>query len=174
MSKPRPRSNSVSAGGRSSRFAMVARLALAAGAVLALALPSRAEEAGAKVWARGGCAACHGNLAAGDGDPAYPPGPNLRRTRLERDLLIETISCGRPSTPMPTNLRGAYTQVSCYGLPVGEVPAEVNGKGSLTAEEVETLTDFLLKYVVGKTRITRENCAVFNDGNANAPECLQY
>jgi len=113
-------------------------------------------------------------LAAGDGDPAYPAGPNLRRTRLDRDQLIETISCGRPGTEMPTNLKGAYTQVACYGLPLGAVPTEVKGKGSHTAEEVQTLVDFLLKYVVGKPKITREGCAVFNDGNVNAPACLQY
>lgn len=156
--------------------AMLAASIAAAGFVLALATPSHAQDAGATVWARGGCAACHGNLAAGDGDPSYPRGPNLRRTQLDRDQLLETIACGRPNTQMPTNLKGAYKEVSCYGLPVGEVPGEVVnlGKGSLTKEEIVALTDFLMANVVGKPRITRANCALFNEGNQNAPECLQY
>ena len=142
--------------------------------VFAEASPSHAQQAGAALWGRSGCAACHGNLAAGDGDPAYPAGPSLRRTRLEREQLAATIACGRPGTDMPLNLKGAYTEVACYGLPLGAPPAEVKGKGFLSAEEISTLVDFLVANVVGKTRITRDNCALFNDGNRNAPECLQF
>ncbi len=154
----------------------VACAVVAAGFVVAGTAAAFAQDAGAKVWARGGCAMCHGNLAAGDGDPSYPRGPNLRRTQLTPEQLIETISCGRPNTQMPTNLKGAYKETSCYGLPVGEVPGEVVGlgKGSLSAEEIQSLVDFLVKNVVGKPRITRANCALFNDGNQDAPECQQY
>src|SRR5258708_3332723 len=56
--------------------------------LVALMAPSQAQNAGATLWARSGCADCHGNLAAGDGDPAYPHGPNLRRTLLTRDQLV--------------------------------------------------------------------------------------
>lgn len=154
----------------------IAGFAMVAGAVLALVQQAAAQEDGAKVWARGGCAACHGNLAAGDGDPSYPRGPNLRRTQLNAEQLSETIACGRPNTQMPTNLRGAYKEVPCYGLPAGEVPGEVVGlgKGSLSADEIKALVDFLVANVVGKPRITRANCALFNEGNANAPECMQF
>lgn len=142
--------------------------------IVAGANPGQAQQAGATLWGRSGCADCHGNLAAGDGDPAYPAGPNLRRTRLDREQLIATISCGRPGTDMPMNLKGAYTQVACYGLPLGDPPAEIKGKGFLSVEDVTTLVDFLVTHVVGKTKITRENCAVFNDGNPNAPACRQF
>jgi hypothetical protein len=158
----------------------IARAALAVVALVAFAMPSQAQQnpafAGAAVWARGGCANCHGNLAAGDGDAAYPQGPNLRRARLDRDALIETISCGRPGTQMPMNLKGAYTEIPCFGLAKGETPGEVPGlgAGSLTAEEIATLSDFLLKEVVGKTRITRDGCAVFFEGDRNAPLCQQF
>ncbi len=144
------------------------------GTVVAFALPSQAQEAGGAIWSREGCANCHGNLAAGDGDPAYPAGPNLRRTRLDRDQLIETIACGRPGTKMPANLKGAYSESACYGLPLGAQPAEVAGKGTMSAAQIATLADFLVKNVLGQTRITKQGCAAFNDGNVNAPECLQY
>jgi hypothetical protein len=45
---------------------------------------------------------------------------------------------------------------------------------NFTAEQIEVLVDFLMEEVVGVTRITRENCAVFFRGNANNPVCLQY
>lgn len=149
-------------------------LVLLGAVTLACSSPSWAEEDGAAIWASSGCANCHGNLAAGGGDAAYPAGPNLRRTRLDHAQLVETIACGRPSTAMPLHLKGAYTEVSCYGLDVGEIPEGTTGKGFLSAEEIGTLVDFLEANVVGKPKITRQNCALFNGGNENAPECLQY
>ena len=126
------------------------------------------------LWQSGGCFNCHGNLAAGDGDPSYPTGPNLRQTKLKRDQLVETISCGRPGTPMPFNLAGAYTETACYGKPLGPAPADVNRGAGFTADQIQTLVDFLMKDVVGVTKITRENCAAFFDGDANSPLCQQY
>jgi mono/diheme cytochrome c family protein len=154
---------------------MKSRFLLAAVAAL-MALPAlaQAQEAGATIWAREGCADCHGNLAAGDGDPAYPAGPSLRQTRLDRAALIDTIACGRPGTKMPTHLKGSYTEVACYGMPLGAQPAEVTGKGSMSAGDIQTLVDFLVKFVVGQSKITKDGCAVFNGGNRNAPACLQY
>jgi hypothetical protein len=145
-----------------------------AGVILALSLPSHAQElTGADLWNQGACFNCHGNLAEGDGDPAYPAGPNLRRTLLDRDQLIMIIACGRPFTAMPFNLEGAYTEVPCHGLPLGEVPGVPAG-ANFTAEQVETLVEFLVEHVVGVTRITRENCATFYGGNINAPGCREY
>lgn len=161
------------AGGGRSKHALHIFIGVAAGAVLALSLPSQAQDGGA-LWGRAGCADCHGPLAAGGGDPAYPDGPNLRRTRLDRDELIETIGCGRPGTDMPYNLKGAYTEVACYELPLGEVLDDLTGQGFLTAEDLQTLVDFLLENAVGTTKITRENCAAFYGGNMEARGCLQY
>lgn len=141
-------------------------------ALLALSTPSLAQDDGGAMWGRGGCGGCHGALAGGGDDPAEPPGPSLRRSKLDRDLMLETIACGRPGTQMPFNLTGAYTQIECYGIPVGEVPPETAGAGGFTAEELETLVDFLFEYVVGVTRVTRQNCAAFFQGNVNAPGCL--
>lgn len=174
---------STATGSIGSRKALVRRLVLAAAIIVsagtvALAPQGKAQgqaapETGAAIWGKGGCFNCHGNLAAGDGDPSYPPGPNLRETRLNRDQLLETISCGRPGTLMPFNLAGAYTVTACYGMAVGPVP-EVSRGAALSAAQLQELTDFLMKNVVGVKKITRENCAVFFDGNANAPLCRQF
>ena len=103
------------------------RLALAGlviGATAVLASPSFAQATGANIWAKGGCADCHGNLAAGDGDPAYPQGPNLRRTALQRAELREVIACGRPGTDMPYHVVDAYTAgTPCFGITAGVPPA---------------------------------------------------
>jgi hypothetical protein len=167
-------SKSVNGAGSPFRPGKLAILSVAAGALLALALPgwSQPVESGATIWQKAGCFNCHGNLAAGDGDAAYPPGPNLRRSRLDRDQLIETIACGRPSTAMPFHLRGAYTETACYGLPLGP-PPDVPDGGQFSAEQIDMLADFLIENALGVTRITRENCAAFV-GDANNPMCLQY
>lgn len=154
--------------------ALVVAIGLVAGLIAALSTPSFAQEDGGALWGRGGCLNCHGNLAAGDGDAAYPAGPNLRRTKLERDQLIETIACGRPGADMPYNLAGAYTEIACYDLPLGEAPEEVANGPGFTAGEIEALVDFLVANVVGVTKITRENCGAFFGGNPNVPSCLQY
>jgi hypothetical protein len=75
---------------------------------------------------------------------------------------------------MPANLMGAWTEVACYEMPLGAVPDDVLDARFLTADEVALLADFLEEYVVGESRITRENCAAFNDGNMNAPACLAF
>ncbi|MFO1184752.1 MAG: hypothetical protein U1E56_08195 [Bauldia sp.] len=75
---------------------------------------------------------------------------------------------------MPFNLAGAYTETACYGLPLGKPPEVITRGAGLSAEQLNLLVDFLTKNVVGKTNITRENCALFFDGNANAPLCRQF
>jgi hypothetical protein len=148
-------------------------LGLLVGAALTLARPSHAQATGGAIWLKSGCADCHGNLAAGDGDPAYPQGPSLRRTTLSRDDLRDVIACGRPDTDMPYHLATAYTQTACFGLPVGAVPGRTRRGIAMTAPEIDTLADFLATSVKGQMRITRASCALFV-GNANDPACAQY
>lgn len=166
--------NHSSANGNRLRLGRVAMAIAAGGLLAAIAMPGGAQELdGAALWSLGGCFNCHGALAAGDGDPAYPVGPSLRSSRLSRDQFLETLACGRPSTGMPFNLAGAYTQTPCYGLPLGAPPAVLAG-ADFTPAQIEALVDFLMNSVVGVRTITRENCAVFFDGNVNAPTCRQY
>jgi hypothetical protein len=100
-----------------------------------------------------------------------PRGPNLRRTRLTAEQLTETISCGRVGTEMPYNLATAYTEHACYGMPLGPAPTTVLPGAGLTEDQINLLVNFLVTDVVGKTRVTRENCALFFGGNANALTC---
>jgi hypothetical protein len=156
---------------------LAAGFALAIGAFVAFSAPASAQQqTGGELWGIGSCANCHGNLAAGDGDPAYPTGPSLRSTRLTPEELVETISCGRPGSEMPYNLAGAYTEHACYGIPVPTDPMSIgaNRGADFTAEQIQILADFLVENVVGKTRITRENCALFFGGNADAPACRAF
>lgn len=99
---------------------------------------------GMEVWERAGCASCHGNDARGGGGGEQPAGPELRRTRLARDRFVETVACGRPGTPMPSNLAGGYIQFACYGLPVGTLPSGVAIGARLTADELDLLVDYVM------------------------------
>ncbi len=157
--------------------ATAAVIGLAAGVTVALPGPGRAQAPvdGAQMWVIGGCASCHGNLAEGGQDPAMPQGPSIRRTRLDAAALKETIACGRADKFMPANLATSYTTTPCYGMALAAAPPTniVMGAG-YSAEELDALVTFLVDNVVGKTRITKANCALFNGGNADAADCRNY
>jgi mono/diheme cytochrome c family protein len=106
--------------------------------------------AGESAWNKAACLQCHG--PTGDGGPGgeFAAGPSLRKTRLDRAALIETISCGIPGTEMPAWLDGAYTQRSCYGFPPGPPPDGTTLTPVLNAGEVEALVDYLLATIVGR------------------------
>jgi mono/diheme cytochrome c family protein len=131
-----------------------------------------APPAGLAVWRVGGCSQCHGGFAEGGGGNENPAGPNLRQTALDRAGVRETIACGR--FEMPYHLMGAYTEVACYGFPVGEPPPEGFTAGrQLTAEQVDSLVDFLFEYVVA-VPLTRQVCSVYFGGNPDAPACASF
>jgi hypothetical protein len=106
--------------------------------------------AGELAWDKAGCLQCHG--AAGEGGPGgeFPAGPSLRKTRLDRAALVETISCGLPGTEMPAWLGGAYAQRPCYGFPPGPPPPGMTLMPVLSATEIQALTDFLVAKFVGR------------------------
>jgi hypothetical protein len=148
-------------------------IGLAALGAVALALPVGAQnqEAGGAIWEGNGCMACHGAVAQGGEGGEMPAGPNLRRTRLDRDGLIQTISCGRPGTLMPAFLEGAYVTVQCGDAPLGTVPPRTDTIDALSAEDVATLADFLVANVVGKSgQPTRADCTLFY-GRPDHPAC---
>jgi mono/diheme cytochrome c family protein len=134
------------------RMAAMGRIA---GAWLVLCTCAFAQDAagvaaGENAWDKAGCLQCHG--ASGDGGDGgeFPAGPSLRKTRLDRAALVETVSCGLPGTQMPAWLDGAYTKRSCYGFPTGPAPAEITATPVLSAGEVEALVDYLTVKIVGK------------------------
>ncbi len=162
---------------RSSRFRGVI-LSAAAGAILSISGPALAQDAaqveeGLAVWKRGGCTTCHGTFAEGGEGGDAPAGPSLRKTKLERGDLMETIACGRPGSQMPFNLAGAYTEVSCWGMAVGEVADGTKAGRSLTAVEIEAMVEYLMARVVGKGEITLEECALYYGDPANFG-CRRY
>jgi cbb3-type cytochrome c oxidase subunit III len=114
----------------------------------ALAQEAPRLAAGEAAWDKAACLQCHGST--GDGGPGgeFAAGPSLRKTRLDRAALTETISCGLPGTEMPAWLDGAYTRRSCYGFPPGPPPDGTTLTPVLSADEVDALVAYLLAKIV--------------------------
>jgi mono/diheme cytochrome c family protein len=159
----------------------VRRLAIAVVAALMVAGPVAAQDvsadqaaAGLKVWKeRGGCFNCHGDFGQGGEGGHFPAGPNLRATQLDRDTVKDVISCGLPGTPMPYNLAGAYTETPCYGDTTGPVADGAVPGASLQPAEIDDLVAYLFDKVVGKRRITKQECTDYY-GDPNAVACADY
>ena len=120
---------------------------LALAACIGVAVPALAQDnsglvAGKDAWARASCFNCHGSMAQGGDGGDYPVGPSLRNIRYGKETMVEIVSCGMPGTPMPAWLKGAYTKVECYGMPVGK-PGDVSLPAILTADEVKALVDYV-------------------------------
>lgn len=130
--------------------------------------------AGLTVWKdRGGCFNCHGTFAQGGEGGHFPAGPSLRKSQLDLETMHSVIACGLPGTKMPYNLKGAYTEIECYGNDLGPAPAEVNPGAALSDQEITDLVAYLGARVVGQRRITKDQCVEYY-GDANAPECAAY
>lgn len=129
---------------------------------------------GKEVWKeRGGCFNCHG--AFGEGGPGghFPAGPNLRQSALDPESMHEIIACGLPGTDMPYNAEGAYDTYACFGIE-GEEPMEGAIPGaSLSAEEIDNLMAYVEANILGKRRITKDECIAYYE-DPEAPECLSY
>jgi mono/diheme cytochrome c family protein len=121
---------------------------LALAAFIGLGIPALAQDssnltAGQNVWNRAGCFNCHGENAGGGNGGDSPVGPSLRTTALDKETMALIVSCGLPGTPMPSWLKGAYTEVECYGMPLGSPPAGLSVPRPFTAEEITALVDFI-------------------------------
>jgi mono/diheme cytochrome c family protein len=130
-------------------------IGLVTGVVMVFTAPAGAQDAarlaaGEAAWNKAACLQCHGSLGEGGMGGEFPAGPSLRTTRLNRALLLDAIRCGRPGTQMPAWLDGAYTTVSCYGLPKGPPPAGLELTPVLSSDEIEALVDFLMAKIIGK------------------------
>src|SRR5215216_3230624 len=79
--------------------------------------------------------------------------PDLRKTILQREHLIEVISCGRPGTEMPHFDKSAYEETNCYGLTIAQVGKDMPAhphSNSLTQREIAAVVDYVLKVFVRK------------------------
>lgn len=106
--------------------------------------------AGEAAWDKAACLQCHGSTGEGGPGGEFAAGPSLRKTRLDRAALVETISCGLPGTEMPAWLDGAYTRRACYGFPPGPAPGGTTLTPVLSADEVDALVAYLLANIVGR------------------------
>src|SRR5262245_46894420 len=100
--------------------------AFAAAATLILTAPATAQQLapGPAIWADAGCTGCHGGIGRGGGGGENPAGPNIWRSKLDREQFKEVVSCGREKTGMPGFAADAFTKRACWGRPVGPAPAE--------------------------------------------------
>jgi mono/diheme cytochrome c family protein len=154
---------------------LLAALSLAY-ATASLAQDETKVKAGLELWKSSGCADCHGSFA--DGDKARdeaPTGANLRTSRLDAAALKQTISCGRPGADMPSFDEGAYTVRACAGMPLGAPPDNLYPASSkLSPAQIDTLIIYLQARVIGRGRITRDECLFYYyDGLSSSCDDLQ-
>jgi mono/diheme cytochrome c family protein len=128
---------------------------LAAGILLGLPAFAIGQDAGRvaageSAWDKAGCLQCHGSNGEGGNGGEFPAGPSLRKSRLDRAALAQTISCGLPGTQMPAWLDGAYADTECYGFPKGPAPGGTVVTPVLSADEVAALVDYLMAKIVGR------------------------
>ena len=164
-----------------SAFSAFGLVWLVGAATLAQLAPASAQsqdriKAGLEIWKSSGCADCHGPFADGnpeDGD--YPVGANLRTTRLDTAGLKSTISCGRPGAGMPSFDEGAYKVRACNGRPLGQAPDNLQPTPrALSLEEIDTLIAYLQARIIGRGKITREEClSYFEDAFSSSCDDLK-
>lgn len=122
------------------------------------------------------CKYCHGWDGKGSLVEGYPPAPNLVNTLLERDDLIETISCGRPRPGMPRHRQDAWTATyKCYGMTkeeIGQDYPDPPQKRYLSQREIEDVADYILA-VYKPGEMTYDNCQKYYAPNGSRL-CDQY
>src|SRR5213592_733484 len=121
-------------------------------------------KAGLEAWKKSGCAECHGSFADGEKQrDESPTGSNLRTARLDTAALKLVISCGRPGgAGMPAFDEGAYKVRPCYGRPLGPPPDNLYPAGTtLTPEQIDAVIAYLQARIIGRGRITKEECLAY-------------
>lgn len=119
---------------------------------------------GKRVFQRANCVGCHkwhGGGGGGYGGDAL----SLRATQLDRDQIIATVTCGRPSTGMPYFQRGSYDSADhpCYGLGRQELGKDIPVEATtfLRPDEVAAVADYVVAEVKGKGEPNYADCAAF-------------
>ena len=127
---------------------------------------------GLATWKSAGCADCHGKFADGNpDDDDFPTGADLRTTRLDSAALRQTIMCGRPGTGMPSFDEGGYVERSCYGQRPGTRPGNLQPTPRMLSEqEIDDVITYLEARIIGRGKITREECLAYHEGQDDACE----
>jgi mono/diheme cytochrome c family protein len=129
-------------------------------------------KAGLVMWKTAGCADCHGPFADGDReDDDFPIGASLRTAKLDAAALKMTIRCGRAGTGMPSFDEEAYTTRECYGRPRGVRPENLQPTPrTLTLDEIDAVIAYLQARIIGRGKITREECLSYYDDQPDTCE----
>lgn len=153
------------------RLVLVACL-ICAGALVSLAAEHNAAKeilpqgsfdlrAGKQVFkaACSGCHKWHGGGGGGYGGAAL----SLRAMHLDREQVVETVACGRPSTGMPYHAADAYRGRSCYGISAadGQGMMPPGPASTLTQSEIEDVANYVIVTLKGKGKPTLEDCVAF-------------
>src|SRR5262249_1646401 len=143
-----------------SAASLILAVAALACSTVALAQDIDRVKAGLVLWKTAGGADCHGPVADGDReDDDFPIGANLCTTKLESAALKMTIRCGRAGTGMPSFDDEAYTARECYGRPQGSRPGNLQPTPrTLTLDEIDLVIAYLQGRIIGRGKITREEC----------------
>jgi mono/diheme cytochrome c family protein len=152
--------------------AWLAALTCLSQATAGLAQDDAKVRAGLETWRSAGCADCHGPFADGNrDDDDYPQGANIRTTRLDWAGIKLTIGCGRPGTGMPSFDEGAYTARPCYGRPLGARPDNLQPTPrALSLDEIDAVVAYLQARIVGRGRVTRDECMSYYEGKADCDD----
>ena len=146
------------------RLSLIAAFAIVAGLAAQTAPDADDVAEGMRLFrTKGDCQSCHGWAADGRKmDTQMPDGANLRTTRLNRDLLLLTIKCGRPGKGMPAYDRLAYSDGRCNGLTTKDLQDKglqmPDPPATLQVREMERILDFLQVKVIGKGPMNRAKC----------------
>src|SRR5260370_20584612 len=133
---------------------MIAAIALTCSSA-AFAQNEDKVKAGVTAWRNSGCADCHGAFANGEKErDESPSGADLRRARLNAEELKLAIRCGRPGTGMPAFEEGAG---GCPGGGGDLYPAP----SKLSREEIDNIVAYLQARIVGKGKITKQECLLY-------------
>jgi mono/diheme cytochrome c family protein len=118
---------------------------------------------GKQVYEEANCVGCH--KWHGDGGGGYGGAAlSLRKTELDRVLLLEVVRCGRPATRMPYHDRNAYQQVECYGgTTKAELGADFPPKAAsfLREEEIRAVVVYVATRLQGHGEPTKQDCIAF-------------
>jgi mono/diheme cytochrome c family protein len=157
---------------RASAVALTSAAAALACSTITLAQNIDSVSAGLAQWKTAGCADCHGPFADGDReDDDFPIGANLRTTRLDPSALEMTIRCGRAGTGMPSFDEEAYTTRECYGRPEGPQPGSLQPTPrTLTLDEIDAVIAYLRARIIGRGKITREECLSYYEDQPDTCE----
>ena len=148
-------------------------LAVGVAGALALGAPGGARAGdddvalGRAVFARANCVGCHkwhGNGGGGYGGAAL----SLRKTQLDREQIVKTVTCGRPGTGMPYFLRDVYADEAadhpCYGYSRKDLTGDnhVAEAGTfLRPAEIEAVADYVLTNIKGHGEPNLAECVAF-------------